>query len=99
MCYSYSTHQCAGRLQYLQDRDHSRAFNTGDPRAAASMLYFRLAGQSEVGPRRAERAKCCPQHSPLHLLWSHPGTNGDQGTDHQKNTVCPEETSHSREKY
>lgn len=80
MCYSYSTPQCAGRLQ---GKDHSRAFNTD---AAAFMLCFRLPGQSEVGPQRVERAKCCHHPSPLCLVCSHTGTNGDHGADHQKTT-------------
>lgn len=99
MCYSYSTHQCAGRLQYLQGKDHSRAFNTGDQHAAAFILCFRLPVPSEVEPQRVKRAKCCHQPSPLWMVSSHPDTNGDHGADHRKNTVCPEEASHSREKY
>lgn len=83
MGYSYSTPQCAGRLQR---KDHSRAFNTDDQHTAAFMLCFRLPGQSEVGPHRLDRAKCCHQPSPLCLVCSHTGTNGDHGADHQKTT-------------
>lgn len=100
MCYHYNTHQCAGGLQYLQGKDHSKAFNTGDQHAVAFMLCFRLPGQSEVGPQRVERAKCCHQPSPLLLVCSHMDTNGDHGADYQRNThFVLEEASHSREKY
>lgn len=99
MCYSYSTHQCAGRLQYLQGKDHNGAFNAGDQYAVAFLLCFRLPGQSEVGPQRGENqilplalssALGVQPHGLKWRSWSWPSKN---------HALSPEEASHSREKY
>ena len=102
MCYSYSTHQHAGRLEYLQGKDHSRAFNAEDQNAPASLpiLCLSFPGQCEVGSQRAKRVKCCHQLSPLRVVCSHLGTNRDHRADCQnKYTVCSEAASHCREEY